>query len=380
MEKVYLYKAADYQEQTMQKLMKDVFAPYGGAKAFLKGKKRVLIKPNLVTKKGIESGATTHPKMLRALCTTLLEAGAEISVAESHGGTYTDSSLRSQFAACGVTEALSDLNVKLCTKAESVTVDTPHGLITKNFEIIKPIAEAELIINLCKVKTHALTMYSGAAKNTFGAVPGLRKFELHARFPQINDFVRMLNDLHVALPICLNIADGIVGMEGNGPTAGITRNFGFVAVSTDAFMCDSVCATLLGLNDVPQLLDAKARALCPESVGYECTNLSEAEFEGFKIRDLVLPDSHPKGKISLITRMQNMCGGRVIKFFKPRPKIDRKKCVRCGKCAEYCPVKTIEMKGGKPKIHRDKCILCFCCQELCPPKAVYIKTNRILKI
>lgn len=361
----------------MRSLISSIFAPYGGAKAFLRERRRVLIKPNLVTKKGIDTGATTHPAMLRALCVELLAAGAELSVAESHGGTYTDSSVKSQFDACGVTEVLGDLPVKLCTAAESLTVDIPSGTAIKSAELIKPVTEAELIINLCKIKTHAMTFYSGAAKNTFGAVPGLRKFELHARFPKTADFVRMLNDLHLALPVELNIADGILGMEGNGPTAGKTRSFGFVAASKSAFMCDLVCADLLGLGDVPQLKDAAARGLCPAAADYTATNLGAEDYEALKIKNILLPDSKPRGKVAFL---QRVCGGRVIKLFKPRPKINRKLCVGCGKCAEYCPVKTIEMKKGKPCIHRSECISCFCCQELCPLKAVYIKTNRILKL
>ncbi len=377
MEKVYLYKAADYGEDTMKTFAASVFAPYGGAENFLQGRRKVLIKPNLVTKKGIDTGATTHPAMLRALCLELLSAGADVSVAESHGGTYTNGSVKGQFDACGVTEALGDLPVTLCTTAESVIAEVPSGVTIKSVELIKPVTEAELIINLCKIKTHAMTLYSGAAKNTFGTVPGLRKFELHARFPAVDDFVRMLNDLHLALPVELNIADGILGMEGNGPTAGKTRGFGFVAVSKSAFMCDLVCADLLGLSDVPQLTDAASRGLCPTVADHTMTNLGAEEYEALKIKDILLPDSKPRGKVAAL---QRVCGGRLIKLFSPRPKIDRKLCVGCGKCAEYCPVHTIEMKKGKPHIHRSECIACFCCQELCPLKAVYIKTNRILKL
>ena len=377
MDKVYLYKAADYSEDTMRALAKNVFAPYGGATAFLNGRSKVLVKPNLVTKKGIDTGATTHHAMLRAICEELLAAGAEVCVAESHGGTYSKSAVKSQFEACGVTNALKDLPVKLYTEAESYIAEYCEGTVAKSFELIKPIAETELIINLCKIKTHAMTLYSGAAKNTFGTVPGMRKFELHARFPAICDFVRMLNDLHLSLPVALNIADGILGMEGNGPTAGKSRSFGFVAVSGSAFMCDLVCADLLGLREVPQLTDAAARGLCPTAADYGMSNLNKEEYDALRIKNLLLPDSKPRGKVAAL---QRVCGGRVIKLFSPRPKINRKVCVGCGKCAEYCPVHTIEMKNGKPQIHRKDCIACFCCQELCPFKAVYIKTNRILKL
>jgi len=382
MEKVYLYKETEYTEQSMDALAEKLFAPYGGVKGLLNGKRRVLIKPNLVAKKPLDTGTTTHPLMLRAICKALLAEGAEVTVAESHGGPYTTATAKGQFSGCGITEAVKDLDVSLYTEAESAHISYPDGLIAKSFEVIKPIAETDFIINLCKLKTHALTTYSGAAKNTFGAIPGMRKFELHARFTDIHHFTRMLNDLHLALPVGLNVVDGILGMEGNGPTAGIPKKYGFVAVGKSAFLTDLICADLIGLDsaEVPQLKDAAERSLCPNKGGYEHTNLSREEYEGLRCADTTLPDSHSAGAVSWIARVQRMGGGRVIKLFRPKPKVKKSRCVGCGKCAEYCPVHTIEMKKGKPRIIRDKCIHCFCCQELCPISAIYIKTNRILKI
>ena len=57
----------------------------------------------------------------------------------------------------------------------------------------------------------------------------------------------------------------------------------------------------------------------------------------------------------------------------PRPKIDRKKCVGCGKCAEICPGHTIAVQNGKAKIDPAGCIRCFCCHEMCPVKAIEVK-------
>lgn len=366
----------------MDALAEKMFSPYGGIEKLTEGKKRILIKPNLVARKPLDTGTTTHPLMLRAVCKALLKAGKEVMVAESHGGPYSEATAKNQFAGCGVTDALRDLDVHLYTKAESANISFSQGLIAKSFEVIKPIAETDFIINLCKLKTHALTTYSGAAKNTFGAVPGMRKFELHARFTDITHFTRMLNDLHLALPVGINIVDGILGMEGNGPTAGNPKKYGFVAVSKNAFTADLVCATLLGIKpmEVPQLKDAIERSLCPAEADNSLTNLTKEEFEALKCPDTVLPDSHSAGAVSWIARVQRMGGGRVIKLFRPKPVVKKSKCVGCGKCAEYCPVHTIEMKKKRPKIHRADCIHCFCCQELCPIGAINIKTNRILKI
>ncbi len=378
MEKVFIYKETEYTDEGMHALIERIFSDIG---CDMLGK-NVLIKPNLVTKNGVDTGATTHPKMLRALCIALLERGHAVSIAESHGGTYTDSSLESQFKACGVTEAVAGLDVKLCTKAERTRVSCPDGLAVKQFELVKACAEADCIIDMCKVKTHALTMFSCCAKNMFGCVPGLSKFELHASFTEPVSFTRMLNDLCLLKKPVLCIADGIRGMQGNGPTAGITRDFGFVAASRDAYACDLVCAHLLGLKaeDVPQLADAVKRGLIPEKLPDGCTNLSAEELESMRIKDCVLPDTHSTGSVSLIAKLQRLGGGRFIKLFQPKPKIKKSLCVACGKCAEYCPVKTIDMKSGKPKINRKSCIRCFCCQELCPKKAIFVKTNRILKL
>ncbi len=47
-------------------------------------------------------------------------------------------------------------------------------------------------------------------------------------------------------------------------------------------------------------------------------------------------------------------------------------CIKCGRCAEVCPVKDIE--GGKGKtptwIHNGKCLTCFACYHHCPTHAI----------
>ena len=49
------------------------------------------------------------------------------------------------------TEAVKDLDVSLYTEAESAHISYPDGLIAKSFEVIKPLAETDFIINLCKL-------------------------------------------------------------------------------------------------------------------------------------------------------------------------------------------------------------------------------------
>ena len=63
------------------------------------------------------------------------------------------------------------------------------------------------------------------------------------------------------------------------------------------------------------------------------------------------------------------------RLLKPYPKLDVKKCVGCGKCAESCPPKIIVIEGRKAHFTRKGCISCFCCQEMCPAKAIGVKRS-----
>jgi ferredoxin len=217
---------------------------------------------------------------------------------------------------------------------------------------------------------------TGAIKNLFGTIPGTEKFEMHARFPDIQDFCSMILDLaslHTKRTRVISLTDGIVGMEGNGPTNGKARKIGILAASENPFALDAVCADLLGLTDkVLMLRLAKERKL------YEQEKLCVigSSVESCRISDFCLPDS--RSHASLLSNR------KLMHYFEPRPAINVEKCVGCGECARSCPKHTIRMINGKDgrrqaRIDHSACIKCFCCQELCPHDAVKIKQNFLLK-
>lgn len=53
-------------------------------------------------------------------------------------------------------------------------------------------------------------------------------------------------------------------------------------------------------------------------------------------------------------------------------RIEVEKCLRCGKCAEKCPVDNIRLSnGGYPEWrHNGRCMTCFACYHHCPAKAI----------
>ena len=63
------------------------------------------------------------------------------------------------------------------------------------------------------------------------------------------------------------------------------------------------------------------------------------------------------------------------RVLRPLPKVIKSKCIGCGRCAESCPPKVIEIRDKKAVINHKRCISCFCCHEMCPVKAIDVKRS-----
>ena len=61
--------------------------------------------------------------------------------------------------------------------------------------------------------------------------------------------------------------------------------------------------------------------------------------------------------------------GQPINILKVTPKTDREKCIRCGKCAEKCPLGSIDPADFSTL--RGKCMKCCACVKGCPVGAKY---------
>ena len=158
--------------------------------------KRIVLKPNLLMRRSPERATTTHPEVVRAVVRALKERGAtDIVIADSPGGPYTKGLLHGIYSESGMAAVAKEEGVCLNEDTSSVTVPSKDHHLVSSFTLIRPIAEADLIINLVKLKTHCMMGLSGAVKNLFGTIPGLAKPEFHMRFPDKNDFGDMLLDL-----------------------------------------------------------------------------------------------------------------------------------------------------------------------------------------
>lgn len=203
---------------------------------------RVLLKPNLLAGRAPSLAVTTHPTLLGALGRRLKELGVKrVVLADSPGGVYTPAALRKVYAACGYLplEAWMELN-------EDVSFGSKGG-----FSIIRPVLDADFIINCPKLKTHGLTVMSGGVKNLFGCVPGLQKPEQHCLHPSVEGFSEMLLSLAETVRPDLTVMDAVDCMEGNGPGGGKVRVMNCTLASRDVYALDEAAATLMALN--PQM-------------------------------------------------------------------------------------------------------------------------------
>ncbi len=369
-ERTAVRRCREYDAAALLPLLREMAQGLGIGEEEIRGRV-VAIKPNLLLAYPPEKAATTHPAVVAAAARLFSEWGAaRVLIAESPGGIYNERNLDRVYTATGMKEAAEESGAELNRDLGWLDYPIPDGRVCKTVSIIRPIAEADVIVNLCKLKTHALAVMTAAAKNLFGVIPGIMKFEMHARFKKPEDFFSMVIDLDEQLSrthTLLNLCDGIVGMEGDGPSGGTPKEAGVLLMSRNPFCLDLAASRIMGLEGrVPLLEQAAERGFCPRSpeelaiVGEDPGRLSCA---------FALPDAAKGKKFALIPP-----------FLQPRPVIDGRLCRGCGMCVKSCPRNTIVMKNGKALIRHERCIRCYCCQELCTFRAVKIKKSFLYRL
>lgn len=374
--RVALNRCAEYDTAELRGIIAKQISALGITDDFFAGK-NVVIKPNLVAAVKPDSAATVHPAVVEAAAGVISDMGGNVTLAESPGGLYSEGILRSLYAQTGMEEISHKVPLRLNFDTTSHSINSPHGEASHEFEIITPVYEADIIVDISKLKAHTLTLISNSAKNFFGCVPGTIKAAYHARFKNQTEFQRSLVDLTQAIcetkPV-LCITDAIVCMEGNGPTGGRPKFCGCIFSSLNPFASDTLGAHLIGLTDNGIVGDdVKMTAFAAER-GLTTRRIDELDITGDNPEECVVKDF-----LAADTRLKKWFD-RIPSWLSPRPEINKTVCRGCGRCASVCPPKAITMNGRLPHIDRSVCVRCFCCQELCPHKAVKIHKNIIFRI
>ena len=378
MTKVSVVKADDYKnaEDAVRKSVELL----GGIEKFLKPGWKVLLKPNLLKGVSPEKCVTTHPTVIQAVIKLVREAGCTPVVGDSPG--TGNGRWHSQKA--GFRRICEEMAVEWVDfEADFVEIKDKGSF--KNLTIARPVIEADAIINLPKIKTHAQIYITLAVKNMFGIVPGVRKAQWHLSSGRdLDSFCKMLVEIcYIKKPV-LNIVDGILAMDGNGPGAGDPYPLGYIVAGEEPSAVDRIICDILKLkpSKVPTF-----KAL--ESLKLGVTDLSliqvvgddysTAEVDNFRFRGQYLPSE--MGAHPVIAEIAKMLRGGLTS----KPWITHETCTQCGQCVEHCPAEAMslqKLKGNdkeKVIIDLNPCIRCYCCSEICPEGAISVKQGWMWK-
>lgn len=251
---------------------------------------RVLVKPNFLRAAGPERCVSPHPEVVRAVCLKLLEAGATVTIADSPAF----GSARGVAATCGVLAVADELGIEVRGYSAIPTYVRTGAPTNLTLQLAREVMEADAVINLCKLKSHQQLGMTLAVKNLFGCIVGKRKPAWHMRLgDRDNLFGEMLLEVYRHVAPVLNVCDGVIGMEGNGPGHGDPRPVGVIAASDDGVALDVILATLVGFDPEELRTTRAARALgvgTPDRAGIEIVG---DPLEGWSIDDWKRPEGLP---------------------------------------------------------------------------------------
>ncbi|NBG89176.1 DUF362 domain-containing protein [Isachenkonia alkalipeptolytica] len=378
MNTVSLQPCDQYQYLEVKEAINKNIEDLGGLTKYVKPKEKILLKLNLLMKKNPEEGVTTHPIFVKALGDILKEYGCDIIIADSPGGPFNKTLLRGVYRVCGIEAMAEHSGFELNYNTAEITKPNPGAEILTDITAIEVLEQVDKVISVSKLKTHGMMKFTGAVKNMYGIVPGLIKAEYHFQYPELKNFSNMLVDVCNYKTPVLSFMDGIIGMEGEGPSAGDLRKVGAVIGSSSPYALDVVACQLVNIDPftVPTILRSVERGLLDQD--FAKINIQGILPENFMLEPFKTPDivdlNFAKG------RVPQFLEGPINSVLLPKPTFDHEQCISCGDCAKVCPAQVIRMKNKKPYADLRNCIRCFCCQELCPVKAVHVKHSLLKRL
>ncbi len=322
--------------------------------------KKVFIKPNLVEAAPPEKAITTHPVLLAAIAEEVKRRGGTPWIGDN------GIDVQNLYRITGVEKTCGAYLVNISKGASLFDVSGFKVPISRFF------LEADIFINVPKLKTHMIAGMTCCLKNPFGLIPGNSKSRAHALTGHAKRLTEFFVDLYRWRIPDLNIVDGILAMEGDGPTHGSPREVGKIIAGEDGIAVDAVCARLIGFQNPRgiKLIDlAEKKGL----VHFDLNHLqADGPFE--VIEDFVHPATYtadvPGKKSAFAANTEEyLQGWRELAGINPA--LDEVRCTQCGECPAACPAGSMLMQPY-PKINPEKCVSCFSCVEACPEKALII--------
>jgi uncharacterized protein (DUF362 family) len=212
-------------------------------------RRQILLKPNLLTMPrwlplgGTSRASITDLRFIEALLR--LFDGYEVTIAE---GALAGRDTEQVLAQTGVIDLARRHGARVVNLDEAERVEVPWSYGTLR---LPALLQTHEYINVPKLKTHVQAGVTIGCKNQKGLLTAATKVRFH-RDPGIHRAIPALLD---AVRPDLTIVDGIVGMDGSGPTDGRTRRPRLIVAGRDVMAVDVACCDLVSipLDRVPHL-------------------------------------------------------------------------------------------------------------------------------
>jgi len=366
---VSIARVKKYQPENISTGLKKGLGLLGGLENFISPRSKVFVKINhLSPPSPPEKSIVTHPAFTKEILKMLKHLNCQITVGDDIQYKGKDG-----FIISGYRKACDDMGVKLINLKEvgfrKIDCD---GKLLKSVYVSPLVLESDYLINLPKLKTHSFTIFTGAVKNMYGTIPYGLRLKYHRQFSLPSDFSKMLVDIYSCVPPHLNIMDGIMSMEGEGPSAGNPQKTNVLLASTDGIALDAVASQIIGMNplDIYSIYDAHQRGL---GVG----DLKKIKILGEKFSDVKINGfKHSAVAVGLI---QKRIPRLLYSYFQNQltyiPEVNPHKCTGCMECVDICPSGAAYKMEDKAWIEKNKCIHCMCCHEVCRFNAIKLKSQ-----
>jgi len=338
----------------------------GGLKDVVKKGDTVIIKPNIVVAQPPESAATTDPRVCKTIADMVKELGAKPIIGEASSiGVKTAEAIK----AAGY-EKLREQGYTVLdfTKEETVKVPIPKGKNMKEVVLPKVVVEADVLIDVAKMKTHDQCEVTLALKNMKGILTDKGKRSLHHTY----GIFQGVADLLTVKKPAFSVVDGILGMEGLGPMAGEVVPMGLIIAGKDPVAVDAVGTKIMGFEVSDNGCIAAA-----EGQGIGTGDLKKIEVVGEPIEKVKRRFKRaaeamgelplPKDFVMIMDeRACTGCRNTVTEVF-----MDVNKAGQLGRTAGWCMV--VGKMSQLPEVDRTKLILVGACTAKFKKEGIWVE-------
>ncbi|MCP4138326.1 MAG: DUF362 domain-containing protein [bacterium] len=373
---VSIIENKSYENKTVQKNINSLLSNLG-IRDKIKPSQRVLVKVNMACTgaRAPEDRFSSHPAVVEAVIRFFQDCGATVAFGDdvARAGRFCES----------IWTSTGMLEVSKNTGAELLDFVDPGGrevkstmLYPKKYLITNAYYNYDYIVNLANCRSHVGVFMSGAIKNMFGFVVGMRKYLIHRIFNGDNrGFSRALANIHSVIPAHLSILDLTSVHEGDGKEHNIV-DIGYILAGKNPGTLDSIASWMIGYDRVKIWTTHYAEKFGLGSQRIEDVNSVGIPLDSIQPKKLIPPTE--LAEFGFIKKLIYSFGAL---FLSPRAEIYEGNCVKCGKCAERCPVDSIKFtEENFPVIIPKTCADCMCCIRVCENEAIKLKYSSLAKV